>query len=452
MCPRDGVAASLFSISLHPIAVRQLLLILSLLPVFPLPLGAQGTGRIWGRVETKDGKTVEGFIRWDRNEGSWVDLLNGSKHVTLEGVDFRIWNDAADSADVPRDRVIDYNGMRISWPDVLEGFPGWTASGVRFGHISRLVPEGKDSTRVELKSGEVVEFSGGSTDLGREVRGIVVEAPGRRETDLKWSELASIAFGAAPEGTRPPGERIHGTVTDQQGDTFTGFIGWDTDKILSTDELVGRGAGGERKIPFGRISSIERTQDGALVVTTGGDSLHLTGSEDVTARNDGIEVSDPNLGSVEMSWRRFRSVRFHPSARMPGYDAFDGGHPLRATVVTRAGRELAGRIRFDADEASTWEVLDGIGNHVTYDIDFAHIARIEPLRREEEKRGRGRIRGARVTLDDGRVVELTGSNDVDEGNKGVMVLTDGTGSRPWILVHWEDVKELRFGGAGGGAS
>jgi hypothetical protein len=403
-------------------------------------------------VETTDGKVGEGFIRWDRNEGSWVDLLNGSKHVSLEGVDFRIWNDAADSAEVPRDRVIDYKGMRISWPDALEGFPGWSASGVRFGHIRRLVPEGKDSARVELKSGEAVELSGGSTDLGLEVRGIVVEAPGRRETDLKWSDLASIDFGPAPEGARPPGERIHGTVTDEEGDAFTGFIGWDTDKILTTDQLAGRGAGGERKIPFGRITSIEKTEDGALVVTTGGDSLRLTGSEDVTAGNDGIEVSDPDLGSVEMSWRRFRSARFHPPSRVPGYDAFDGGRPLRATVVTRAGRELTGRIRFDADEASTWEVLDGIGDHVTYDIDFSHISRIEPLRREEERRGRGRIRGARVTLNDGRVVELEGSNDVDEGNKGVMVLTDETGSRPWILVHWADVKELRLDESRGGAS
>jgi hypothetical protein len=432
--------------------VRRFVLILSLFPLFPLSLGAQGAGRIWGRVETKDGKTIEGFIRWDRNEGSWVDLLNGSRRLSLEGVDFRVWNDGADSAEVPRDRVIDYKGMRISWPDNLEGFPGRTASGVRFGHIRRLVPTGDDSARVELKSGEVVELSGGSTDLGREVRKIVVEAAGQREAHLDWSDLAAIDFGPAPEGGRPPGERIHGTVWDRQGERFTGFIGWDEDKILTTDELVGRGTGGERKIPFGRISFIERTAEGALVVTTDGDSLHLTGAEDVTARNDGIEVSDPDLGSVEMGWRQMDSVRFRPPARVPGYDAFDGGHPLRGTVVTLSGRNLTGRIRFDAEEASTWEVLDGIADHITYDIDFSHIARIEPLRREPDQRGRGRIRGARVTLDDGRVVELEGSNDVDEGNKGVMVLTDEGAPRPWILVHWKDVKQLRLDGTGGGAS
>jgi hypothetical protein len=440
--------------------VHRPVLALALLLSLPTCALAQGAGRIWGRVETRDGKVLEGFIRWDRNEGSWVDLLNGSKHVSLESVDFRVWNDGADSAEVPPDRVIDVQGFRISWPDALEGFPGWVASGVRFGHIRRLVPEGRDSVRLVLKSGQEVALTGGATDLGPEVRKIVVEAPGRREADLEWSDLAAIDFGPAPQGARPQGERIHGTVRDRRGDAYTGFIGWDRDKILTTDELVGQGARGERKIPFGRISSVEKTGQGVLVVTSDGDTVELTGSEDVTARNDGIDVSDPDLGAVELGWGDFESVRVRPPQPAGGDDAFDGGRPLRGTVVTLAGRELAGRIRFDADEASSWEVLDGIRDHVRFDIEFGDIARIVPLRlvtggggeRAGADAGRGRIRGARVTLNDGRVVELEGSNDVDEGNKGVMILGDEAGPRPWILVRWQDVKELRLDHAGGGPS
>lgn len=433
---------------------------LALLLALPTSVLAQGSGRIWGRVETRDGQVLEGFIRWDRNEGSWVDLLNGSKHVSLEDVDFRIWNDGADSAEVPPDRVVDFRGYRITWPDALEGFPGWVTSGVRFGHIRRLVPEGRDSVRLELKSGQEVALTGGLTDLGPEVRKIVVEAPGQREADLEWSDLAAVDFGPAPQGARPPGERIHGTVTDGRGDEYTGFIGWDRDKILTTDELVGRGAHGQRKIPFGRIASIRKTEKGALVVTADGDSVELTGSEDVTARNDGIDISDPALGGVEMDWRNFESVRFHPPEHTVGYDAFDGGRPLRGTVVTLSGRELTGRIRFDADEASSWEILDGIRDHDRFDIELGDVARIVPLRlvtgaggeTVEANAGRGRIRGARVTLNDGRVLELEGSNDVDQGNKGVMVLGDEAGPRPWILVRWQDVKELRLDHAPGGPS
>ena len=40
---------------------------------------AQETDRIWGRVHTAAGEIREGFIRWDRNEGVWADLLDGSK-------------------------------------------------------------------------------------------------------------------------------------------------------------------------------------------------------------------------------------------------------------------------------------------------------------------------------------------------------------------------------------
>ena len=48
------------------------------------PVWAQDGDRIWGQVHTKSGEVHEGFIRWDRNEGSWVDILDGSKEVPGE--------------------------------------------------------------------------------------------------------------------------------------------------------------------------------------------------------------------------------------------------------------------------------------------------------------------------------------------------------------------------------
>ncbi len=178
----------------------------------------------------------------------------------------------------------------------------------------------------------------------------------------------------------------------------------------------------------------------------------------MTTRNDGIDISDPDLGAVELGWRDFESVRFHPPRHAVTYETFDGGRLLRGTVVTLSGRELSGPIRFDADEASSWETLDGIRDHVTFDIEFSEVARIVPLRlgtrgdgaSAEADAGQRRIRGARVTLTDGRTVELEGSNDVDEGNKGVMILADEASPRPWILVPWQDVRELRLDHAQGG--
>ena len=37
--------------------------------------------RIYGKVTTDDGDVYEGFIRWDKNEASWVDVLDGTKRL-----------------------------------------------------------------------------------------------------------------------------------------------------------------------------------------------------------------------------------------------------------------------------------------------------------------------------------------------------------------------------------
>ena len=38
-----------------------------------------GSDRLYGRAWTVDGRELEGFIRWDRNEGSWTDVLDADK-------------------------------------------------------------------------------------------------------------------------------------------------------------------------------------------------------------------------------------------------------------------------------------------------------------------------------------------------------------------------------------
>ena len=48
-------------------------------PVAPLALG---NNRLYGTVVTRHGERFEGYIRWDRNEGSWADLLDASKRYT----------------------------------------------------------------------------------------------------------------------------------------------------------------------------------------------------------------------------------------------------------------------------------------------------------------------------------------------------------------------------------
>ncbi len=130
----------------------------------PPSLRAQEVDRIWGRVQTVSGQIHEGFIRWDRNEGSWVDQLDGSKeHRPFE---FQDWWKISHPGDRRRDRVIELAGYRITWDDDEPDFPDTAESGIRFGHIRRLTVVEGEVARLELRSGSVVE-SGGWSDRSR---------------------------------------------------------------------------------------------------------------------------------------------------------------------------------------------------------------------------------------------------------------------------------------------
>ena len=54
-----------------------------------------------------------------------------------------------------------------------------------------------------------------------------------------------------------------------------------------------------------------------------------------------------------------------------------------------------------------------------------------------------------------RVFELTGSNDVDDSNKGIYVLPSESRASPddeaaeWVRVKWEDFRSVRFQKEGG---
>jgi hypothetical protein len=276
----------------------------------------------------------------------------------------------------------------------------------------------------------------------------VVDVPRRSEVDLDWDDLERIEFSAVPSGVRARAHRLYGTVEDVQGIRYTGYVSWDLDEIMGSDVLDGEETEGgrNREIPFAEITSIARIEgatrrtDGVRVVLADGDELDLTGDRDVDRRNRGIQISDPGLGLVEVEWYDFRILRFHEADAVVGYDAFDGGHPLVGTVVTQSGEEIDGLIRWDADEESSWEFLNGRAEGVIFTIEFSKVSRIT----------RGEVFGATVTLLDGRSFELDDSNDVNWDNKGILIAPEGpnnggaSGGSSWRLVTWDQFKEVRF--------
>ena len=410
-------------------------LVLSTLPA--TPASGQNANRIWGRVHTTEGEVHTGFIRWDRKEASWGDLLDGAK--VLPDENYFAWLEAHDRERATR--TIELRGHRISWYEVDPDFPMQVLSGVRFGHLDSLVVLAPDSVELILRSGRRYEMEARGSNLGSSLRQVVIDEPQSPEVELDWDELERVVFSEPPPEAVPGARRLHGTVEDRSGNRFTGFLAWDQDEVLDSDVLDGEEMRrpNDREIRFERIRSLTRISGGTRVELWAGNTLDLTGGNDVAEGNRGVQVADPELGVVVVPWARLEAVRFHEAAERAEYGKFDGGRLLFGTVVTHEEEGIEGELRWDADEAGTWEILNGESDGVRYSIEFGFVRRIAPL--EED--------GAIVTLADGRTLELSGSRDVDADNKGVMVASEPQGpasadDRTWQLIPWEDIREVRF--------
>jgi hypothetical protein len=381
---------------------------------------ADSTGRLYGKLTTVDGDVYEGLIRWDKNEASWSDILNGDKDVHRNRASSR-----------SREKIKVF-GITIGerWSRDRNGN---VRSGICFGHIAKIEPLRRDAVRLTLKSGEKVRLEGGSTDIGDEIRGIVIEDAKEGEIEFDWDEVESVELFQGPAGlTSEFGERLYGTMTTRSGDEYTGWVSWDADELFTNDVLDGEYKNHTRKIPFGRIRSIERRGSrGATVTLANGDELALRGTNDVDSSNRGIAVYDPAIGQITAGWDEFDKLEFKtPPASLP-YARFDGGGRLEGTAYTDDGKEYSGAIRWDDDEEFTWELLDGEYRDIAFDVEFGNIKEIKPAG----------SRGATVTLRDGRVLNLRGSNDVDDDNNGIYVTT-GDGKN--IEIEWRDLDRVEF--------
>lgn len=349
-----------------------------------------GINRLYGTVTTVYGSEFTGYLRWDRNEGSWTDLLDATK---------------------PR----------------LRG--GSSISGIRFGHVDRIDVLGRDAAMFTLRNGEQMELRGNASDLGSGLRALIVQEASGNSAEFEWRDLESVDF-MAPGSTPPAESRLHGTLTTRSGLTFTGYVTWDVDEIYTTDILDGDADGRRMRIPFGEIASIERYSSwGSRVTLNNGDQMILEGSNDVDGSISGIEISDATLGAVKLDWDDFDRVEFHGTNDEVAAANFDGGRLIRGTVETLDGERYSGDIVWDRDETFTWEMLNGDIRGLDFHIEFGNIERIERT-----------SRGAEVTLWDGRSFHLSGSNDVDDGNRGLLIRTDGRE----FEIDWDHLAEVTF--------
>jgi len=387
---------------------------------------ADNSGRIYGKILTVDGDEFQGLIRWDKNEASWVDLLDGTKQLKKSKKKSRRQKYSE------RKRNIEVFGIGLGSSSNV-WFSGQAQSGIRFGHIKTLEVVDDDAALLILKSGEEIEFIHGSSDIGTGIRELVIEDDVEGEIELVWDDLEKVEFMATDGGLESSfGDRLYGTLTTRRGDEFTGYICWDVDEVFTTDVLDGEEKRRSRKVKFGKISAIERySSNGASLTMNSGDEMLLRGTNDVDDGNRGIIVSDPGFGQVIVKWDEFDRLEFQTAPREIDYNHFDGGKKLAGTVYTEDGESYTGEIRWDDDEEYTWEILDGDYRDLEFDIELGLVKKIE-------KRS---YRSCVVTVKDGREFRLRGSNDVDEDNKGIYVI-ESNGDE--VEVDWEDFERVEF--------
>lgn len=289
--------------------------------------------------------------------------------------------------------------------------------------------------------------------------------------------LASTSVMAAPAATRPvekplaakrveagratrPSDAgyIYGLVETVDGREFLGQIRWGDEEAFWDDLFNGDKIGNEYvnevgrrdlqrlrrrngdgwdflfgdwafshifAVRFGDLKSIRRHGSRTVVVTfRNGDETKLRGgSNDIGAD---VTVVDPRVGARTVSWNSLRSVEFRET---PSVLDAKMGDPIYGTV--KAGPfDFTGRIQWDNDESLSIDKLDGRTGNGKVSIEFADIASIRKHRS-----------GARVTLRSGDEVYVHGTNDVNDENRGVVVVVPHVGR---VGIGWGDFDEVTF--------
>ena len=200
---------------------------------------------------------------------------------------------------------------------------------------------------------------------------------------------------------------------------------WD-DRYSQTKHQFDTRFGDIRSIrPTGR-SKAQVTLKNGVIIEVGGN-----GFEDVGAS---VSVYDQELGVVKLDWTRIEKVEFLESAIKPKYIF---GEAIYAKVSAGRRGSFEGVIQWDQgtvknnhNERFLEDVLNGKDRDGDKNIPFKSISKIVKNRN-----------GVEVTLKSGRQFFLTGSNDVNDENAGILVNDWEIGQ---VVIPWRDFEALEI--------
>jgi hypothetical protein len=132
---------------------------------------------------------------------------------------------------------------------------------------------------------------------------------------------------------------------------------------------------------------------------------------------------------VTVDWSDFEKVEFAPGSPEP--PAGREQWRLYGTVTAWDGAQYRGFIRWDDDECLSTDILDGESRDEDLEIPFEKIEAIE----------RASSSSARVELTSGKTIRLRGTNDVNDGNRGIVIKVPHLGQ---VTLEWEDFERAEF--------
>ncbi len=397
---------------------------------------AQDEGFIYGKVYTIDDKVYEGPIRWGKEEVYWADIFNAGKERN-QNLRYLSSKD--------RDRLDDRQNTWSNWNNGnwYRWFGNWGDRrndydndyehqfACQFGEIKTIVPSGRKYVDLEMQNGDKISLKGeGYNDVGEEIR---IMDPEMGELEMSWGRIRKIEFLKTPKSLANRfGKPLYGTV-EAFGEKFTGYIQWDHDERLSTDKLDGDAEDGNISLEFSKITSIERRGGRSLVKMKSGRELVMDGSNDVDSGNRGIIIMSKEMIAIDVPWREFDKVTFsEPAGSLASYDQFANQKSLDGIVVTKDGRTLSGKIIFDLDEESNYELLQGKQGEFELTTSFRDIKMIEPINDYR----------CNIELKSGKKIRLEDAQDVNDRNQGVLIFAGKKEEASY--VPWEDVKTIDF--------
>ncbi|MGB3184092.1 MAG: hypothetical protein WBB45_22045 [Cyclobacteriaceae bacterium] len=400
-------------------------IILALTISFQTVCFGQGRAAIYGTVETIDGNSYTGALRWGKEEAFWSDMFNSEK-PTNTNVKYLSKSDYEKLKGEDEGWSSKYS-LNFIWDDEYKASTHSFAC--RFGEIARIDIEGRNEVILTLKNGEKLELGGGSNDVGADIQ---VRDNELGEISVSWDRIESIRFSATPSRLAAHfGKPLIGKVTTDRGE-YSGRIQWDHDEATGEDKLDGDTDDGDVSINFENIAAIEKDGRGANVTLVSGRSIYLYGSNDVNSGNRGVVINLPDLGKVLVNWKDFQKVEFtwDRNMDMMSYDDFSSPKKIKGTVKTTNGENLRGELIYDLDETWDMEMLDGTDENTDYSIPFRYIKRIKPKNYAYTE----------VILKNGQKLLLGGSQDVTDKHDGVLIFNRG-GNNP-TYVSWKEIEEI----------